>query len=316
MNAHFGRAEAARLRYQESMASEPKRNFFQSLRDRITESKENFAPREIAENGKKYLWVLVVLAVAGGAFAYFRSGRTITPPAINLQGDAYLEIPLLGLGLAFLFLFSLLETTARHDPLLLDFLAAWGTVAILVAGELYGHDAPIFWFFLGMAFLGMVIGTFFNPIQETESKWWDRIDTTHWYVAGIALIFIYMMNSETIPYPSYIPIVVPIIVAAIGIGKEFFRETVFSLIAFAVGIVPAVTQSMTWIAIGFAVTFFLAAIGAKQGWTQARGTTHSISIGNLNLEFVMAWDLVLFYLIELVLIGFAIYQNYAVFTIG
>jgi len=316
MDAHFGGAEAAKLRYQDSLASKPKRNIFQSMRERFAKGKQDFAPREIAETGKKYWWVLVILAVAGGAFAYFRSGRTFEPPAITLQGDTYLEIPLLGLGLAFLLLFSLLETTARHDPLLLDFLAAWGMVAILTFGQLYGHDFPIFWIALGAALFAMVLGTFFNPIQEGESRWWNRIDTTHWYVAGVALIFIHMMDSKSIPYPTFLPIIVPIVITIIGIGKEFFRETVFSLIAFAVGIVPAVTQSVTWIAVGFAVTFFLAAIAAKKGWVTTRGTTHSISIGGLDLEFVIAWDLVLFYLIEVVLIGFAVYQNYAVFTIG
>ena len=308
------RAEEARLRYENQQA--PKRNFFQNLRQRFAQSKQDFAPRQLAENGKKYWWVLLILAVAGGIFAYYRTGRTIEPPAITLQGDAYLAIPLISLGLAFLFLFSLLETTARHDPLLLDFFAAWGTVAILVFGQLYGHDSPMFWFTLGVAFLAMVIGTIYNSGAKAKAKWWDRIDTTHWYVAGVALIFIYMMNSGTIPYPTYLPIVVPILITVIGIGKEFFRETVFGLVAIAVGIVPAITQSMFWITVGFAVTFFLAAIGAKLGWTQARGTTHSISIGNLKLEFVMAWDLVLFYLIEVVLIGFAIYGNRIVFAIG
>jgi len=235
---------------------------------------------------------------------------------LSLDGNVRLEIPLVSIGLGLLFVFSLLETTARGDPLLLDFFAAWGLTAILVIGQIFGHESNGFWFALGGAFLTMFVGTFFNPGQETENEWWNRIDTTHWYVAGVALIFIYLMGSKTIPYPTYLPIVVPIIIATIAIGKEFFRQSVFSLVAFAVGIVPAITQNLTWISLGFAVTFFLAAIGAKQGWITARGTNHTISIGKLNLKFIMAWDLVLFYLIEVVLIGFAIHQNYVVFTIG
>jgi hypothetical protein len=306
----INRAEEARKRYENHERFGKVKAMFRGLRGRLPETES------MTGGIKKYWWILVILAVAGGAFAYFKTSHAIKPPTITLQGDAYLEIPLIGLGLAFLFLFSLLETTARHDPLLMDFFAAWGTVAILVTGQLFGHNSPGFWFALGGAFLAMVIGTFYNPSQETEDAWWNRIDTTHWYVAGVALIFIYLMNSSAVPYPAYLPILVPVVIALIGIGKEFFRQAVFSLIAFAVGIVPAITQSVAWISVGFAVTFFLAVVGAKQGWVTARGTPHSISIGKLNLEFIMAWDLVLFYMIEVVLIGYAIYHNFAVFTIG
>jgi hypothetical protein len=305
-------AKDAVERYLNKRESKP--NVFQNMRERSTKGIGNLL-KGTKVIVKKYWWVFVILALVGGAVAYFGTGHTVKPPTISLRGNTHLEIPLLSLGLFFLFIFSLLETNAWHDPLLLDFFAAWFLVAILVFGQLFGHDSPGFWITLGAVLFAMVIGTIYNPNAKAKAKWWNRIDTTHWYVAGVALIFIYLMHSQTISYPSYLPIVVPILIAVIGIGKEFFRQTALSLIAFAVGIIPAVTQNVFWIVIGFIITMSMAAIGAQKGWIAPRGTSHTIPIGK-HKEFIVAWDLALFYLIEVVLIGYAIYHNYPVFAIG
>lgn len=309
-------------------SEKPKRGWFQNLRERFGKPNRQgnkHDPQQttsrnrlggLSETVKKSWWLIIVLALIGGAIAYFRTGHIIKPPVIAMHGNAHLTIPMLSLGLGLLFLFSLLESTARHDPLLLDFFAPWILVAILVAGQVLGHDSPWFWLPLGAALFAMVIATFYNPSEEGEEGWWNRIDTTNWYVAGVALIFIYLMNSEALPYPSYLPIVMPILVAAVAMGKEIFRQPIFSLIAIAIGIVPAITQNIIWIAIGLAIEVTVAAIGARQGWITARGTQHTIGIGGRNLEFIMSWDLVLFYVIEVVLIGFALYKNYPIFTIG
>jgi hypothetical protein len=227
-----------------------------------------------------------------------------------------LKINLLGLGIVALIIVGLLESAARGDPILLDFFASWGMVALFVIGQIYHDYSTWTWgVFFGVGMLGMIIATVWNPSEENEPKWWNRIDTTHWYVVGLALIFIYLMRSTAIPYPTYIPIIVPILVTIIGIGKEIFRQVIFSLAAIAIGIVPAVLQTPAWLAGGLAAEVIIAAAAAHQGWITTRGTAHPINIGGREFRLFLDWDVVLFYIAEVVLIGYFLYGNYALLTI-
>jgi len=268
---------------------------------------------------QKWLIVPVVLAVvAVVAFFIYQNGGIKVPTSVSVQGpgNINIQVTLLSFALGCLFVLSLLESASRHDPLLLDFIGPWVLVAILVAGQLLGHQADWFKYSVGAALLAMVIGTFWNPAEEDESEIWNRIDLTNWYVGGIALIFIQKMGSTAVPYPEYLPITIPVVVSVIAIGKEFFRQPVFSLITLAIAIIPGVTQQATWISAGFAIEMLIAVFGAKKGWVNVRNSQHSISIGGRSFDLLIAWDLILFYLIVVVLIGLAIYGNYTIFQIS
>lgn len=249
-------------------------------------------------------------------------GPDSTQPQLNIQptGRESLKglnwkLNLVNLGLIALIIFSLLESIASGDTLLIDFFSSWGVFSVLVYGGMYGTESHMFWFLVGAGVLGMIISTFWNPTEENEPKWWNRIDTTHWYVLGLALIFIYNMKSPTIPYPSYLPIVVPILIVVIGAGKEIFRQVIYSLVAIAIGIAPAVLQTGTALLIGLSVEVVIAAFGARQGWITSRGSGHEVNIGGRKFKLYLAWDVVLFYVAEVVLIGYALYGNYVVLTI-
>jgi len=226
-----------------------------------------------------------------------------------------LSVNLLGLGLVGLFVFSLLECEAQGDNLMLDFFAAWGLVLLFVLGQIYGFTGnQLFAGLIGVGIAGMFIATFLNPTQESEPAWFNRVDTTHWYVLGLALIFIYLMRSASVPYPTYIPIIAPITVTILALSKEFFRQTQFSLMATAVGFVCALLQE-GWLALGLAVVLVIAILANKQGWATTRGTSHNLSLGGRTLRVFIAWDVVLFYIAEVVLVGYALYGNYAVLVI-
>lgn len=268
--------------------------------------------------------ILVVLGLIAAIWflapSFDVSGGTLPPvnSPIELPGKPSFQftIGLLELGLAGLFVFSLLESSARRDPFLLDFFSSWIVVGLLVVGQLYGHDTPLFYSILGACVLGMVISTFFNPAQEASREWWDRIDTTHWYVAGSALIFLYLIGSSAVPYPAYVPILAPILTTIFAAGKEFFRQPKASLLAVGLGLIPAYLQDIAWVFGILAVEVMIAAFAAKQGWITVRKTDESVNIGGRSLTFSLAWDLVLFYVIEVALVGYLFYHNYPVLIIG
>ena len=241
---------------------------------------------------------------------------TIQPTTSTSLHGLNLKINLLSLGFVALILFSLLESVARGDFILLDFFATWGLVALFEFGQIYHNYSTWTWgVFFGVGMLGMIIATIWNPSEENEPKWWNRIDTTHWYVVGLALIIIYLMRSTAIPYPTYIPIIIPILATIVGIGKEIFRQVMFSLLAIAIGIVPAVLQTPVALALGLAAEVIIAAAAAHQGWITTRGTAHPINIGGREFQLFLDWDVVLFYIAEVVLIGYALYGNYVLLAI-
>jgi len=258
-----------------------------------------------------------LIAVVGAVILFATRGWTAEPIAIQSEGPNGMSvvISLLHVGLLSLLILSLVESADRNDPLLLDFFSPWATVIILVLGQVYGIGWW-FWFLLGASLLAMVIGTFYNPAEEDDPSPLNRIDTTNWFVAGVALWFIYLLKSSAIPYPTYLPIMVPVLVTAIGAAKEFFRQPLISLIVVAIGLAPAFMQTPAWLLGGLTVAVIFAAVGAQQGWVTSRSVQHGIGIGGRRLEFFLAWDFVLFYVAEVVLIGYALYQNYTIWAIG
>ncbi len=246
---------------------------------------------------------------------------TAQPSRIVIQGSAkslkglFKEIKLVTIGFIALLIFSLLESQAQGDPVLLDFFAAWGVTALLVVGQLYGHDNPLFWVLLGFGIGALVIGIIWNPSEENETKLINKIDTTHLYVLGWALIFLRFMKSSVFPYPDYVPVIIPILLIVVGMGKEIFRQVGFSLIVIGVLLIPAFIQTPVALSLGLAGAVAAAAIAAGQGWVTVRGSSKKLGIGGRELSVIIAWDIVLFYVAEVVFIGYLIYGNYAMFTI-
>jgi hypothetical protein len=293
----------------------------------IEEQGPSFISKAVAGlSNLKWVWAIVALLIVIVALKFFgpavafspinlsipasQSVRVVAPPAIQIF------VGILELGMMGLVLFSLFESTARRDPFLLDFFSCWIMVALLVFGQIYGHETQLFSVFLGAAGLGMLISTFYNPSDEASREWWDRFDTTHWYVASVALIILKLMGSAAIPYPEYVPIIVPIVVTIVGAGKEFFRQAGFSLLALTLGLIPAYMHTLGWIAGMLAVIVIIAALTMKVGWVTARKTDQSVSLGGRSVTFFLAWDLVIFYVVEVTLVGYLLYGNYPLITIG
>lgn len=295
--------------------------------------------REFIEEKWKIIAGVVLALIILIVVIWFVSNWTPTPPSVvSVQSPQFsnplipiapvqtvglpkphLLIRSIDLWLVILTILALFEGVSRGEVIPVDFLSPLALVGTLIAGQFYGHDASAswFWFMLGASMLGMVISTFYNPSEEGSVHWWDKYDTTHWYVAAVVLIFINWGHPEI--YPAYLPLIVPILVAIVAIGKEYFRQLAFSLIATVVGIYPALVQNVAWISVVFAVEVLLAVFAHQQGWVTVRQTPVKLQIpanvpvlGGRGLTLIIAWDLVLFYIIEVAVIGYLLYGNYPI----
>ena len=197
-------AKAAEERY---LASQSKRNFFQSLREKL--SKNNFESDhgdrsgatqiQIIERAKGFLsdsgkWILLVLGIVGvAAILYFKpptfgpiGGIRFSGPALATLVIRFSELAFLGTGLL-----SFTEADDRNDPLLLDWWLAFVEWLILIW---VGKTGLTFTTGLtaGIGFGGLVVGTFWNRGEETEKSLWNRWDTSGLFTLSFALIITHL----------------------------------------------------------------------------------------------------------------------------
>lgn len=274
-----------------------------------------------------WIGVVAILLLAGGYY-YFQTfgvpnfSAGMSDKALTFPGMPGLQlvITLATIALAVDLVLGLVEAQNREDPGLLDWWIPYVVVGVLVYGQLYGTAVGWWWFVAGLAVASLFWATIWNPSDQEDPQLLDRIDTTAIFRTCFVLGILFLAKWAILPYPTFIPLVVVIVVGSLAIFKEIMRTPKFALLVIAMGIAAAIFYNPLWIFGTLAASVVMAAFGAHQGWipgaSQKRIEVTVPPIMGRKLKLILAWDVVLCWFAVFILTAIVLRNNPVMLIIG
>lgn len=273
-----------------------------------------------------YIWAIGGV-VALLAFLYF---QMFGLPKFVVGSDKALVLPgapglvvfvtLSGLALVITCLMGLIEAQSREDPFLMDWWIPFVAVGILVWGQLHGYETMGWGFAAGFAACALIFATLWNPSEQEDISFLDRMDTTAVFQTCFVLGMLYFGKWVDIPYPEFIPPVLVAIIGALALFKELIRTPKFALLVVGLGVAAAVFYTPWWIAGTLAVAVIAANAGASQGWLpgsgQKRVDAADVKFLGRRIKLIVAWDVVIAWWAAFVLTAILLYGDHVLFVIG
>lgn len=285
-------------------------------------------------------WVgAVIFVMLIGGYFYFQSAGVPTFSAGAGTGDRAMTFPgmpgihlivtLATLALMVDCVLGLVEAQNREDPGWLDWWIPYVVTGLLVYGQIGGMavlgqvltlGVGLWWLATGIALGGLVFASLWNPSDQEDPQLMDRIDTTAVFRTCFILGILYLAKWVVLPYPTFVPLIVIVIVGILAIFKEIMRTPKFALLVIAMGVIAAVIYNPLAIFGTLAASVIFAALGAHQGWipgaSSQRHTEIPINIMGRKAKLIMAWDVVICWFAVFILTAIVIYANPVIMIIG
>lgn len=274
-----------------------------------------------------WIGAILLLALVGG-YLYFSAngvpnfsaggtGRALVFPGMP---GVKVVVTLALVALVIDCVLGLVEAQNREDPFWLDWWIPYAVVGVLVYGQLFGFNTMVWGLAMGVAGASLFFATIWNPSDQEDPQILDRIDTTAIFRTCFILGILFLAKWSAVPFPTFIPLIVVIVIGALAIFKELMRTPKFALLVILLGIAAAVFYNPLWIFGTLAASVVMAAFGAHQGWipgaSQKRTEVTVPPIMGRKLKLILAWDVVLCWFAVFILTAIILYHNPVLMIIG